>query len=288
MAHTRYARFSLVCLALWCAQALLMAIALWRLGPLGTWTQRWWELSAWGASAALGGMLVAQVGKAWTWRPRRSRRASPELLAERRRIARELHDQLGAPLVFAQSLTDPANPREHELRMVLERCLLAARLIVDDMDGSDAPFVERLAQLRYRIAPVLDQRGIRLVWDVPPLAGTCQPAGESTRHLMAIIEESLSNALQHAGATEMRVQIALHEDGQHLQVEVCDNGRGMPPAPDAHASPQVARGKGLAGLARRARLAGANLDIGPGAEGGTCVRLTIACLLPAELSPPMA
>lgn len=284
MASSRTARFSLLCVGLWCAQVLLMAIALRRAGSSGAFAHRYWEWSAWAATAALGGMLFAQVCKALRWRLRRSRRASPEVLAERRRIARDLHDRLGAPLVFAQSLTDPTNPNEHELRMALEKCLLSARLIVDDMDASEAPFIDRLAQLRYRIAPVLERRGIHLVWDVALLDGPAQPAAHSTPHLMAIIEESLSNALQHARATEIRVRVQLNDVANQLLIEIADNGSGIETR--SPAAPQPARGKGLAGLGRRAQLAGAQLDVGTGPDGGTCVRLVVDCQ-PASAAAPV-
>ncbi len=63
-------------------------------------------------------------------------------------------------------MLDPAKDEQRTLHPALEKCLLDLRLIVDSMDGAQALFPDRLAQLRYRMEPALARRGIRVQGDV--------------------------------------------------------------------------------------------------------------------------
>lgn len=250
----------------------LIAVAFHWIGSVSSSMQRWWELAVVGATMGLGAMLLVQLPRALQWRPRLSPRPSTEVLAERRRIARDLHDNLGAQLVCALVLLESSKLREPALHAALEKCLLDLRLIVDSMDSADAPLADRLAQLRYRICPVLAQRGIRMLWDVetPPCADF--PLPESTTHLVAIVQEALSNALQHAKGTEIEVRARNLPDTGAWCMEIRDNGRGMePPGPQS----TVATGKGMAGMAHRATLAGGDLQVLQGEHGGTCIRVVV-------------
>jgi two-component system sensor histidine kinase DevS len=280
MLLTRHQRFAVVCIGLWLLQLFLFAVAFRRHVPFRFSVLRWWEIPLIGVTAVLGGLLLLQLARAMRWRVRKTRRAGPEVVAERRRIARDLHDHLGASLVSAQSLLDLSNARERDVHAALGKCLLDLRLIVDDMDGADESFASRLAQLRYRIEPVLTQRGIRMVWDVEPNACTSLPHSESAHHLMSIVQEALSNALQHAHATEIQVSVRSLEGSAFACVEVIDNGQGLCAAAGEDLS--VAGGSGLAGMASRAQMAGGELHVLGGAAGRTCIRVVVPCFSPLD------
>ena len=107
MLVTRPALFATVCSGLWLLQ----------MGLMGAMAARWWGLwtltrvqLAWcgaalaGATLVLGALLLAQLPRAARWRPRLTPRASAELQAERKRIARDLHDKLGSQLINALAL----------------------------------------------------------------------------------------------------------------------------------------------------------------------------------------
>lgn len=279
MFRTRPPWFAVSCVALWLLQLGLAAAALGHMGTITPAAQRWCELAALAASASLGAMLLVQLPRALQWRPRLTTRPSAEVLAERRRIARDLHDHLGAQLVCALVMLEPSRDHQRALHAALEKCLLDLRLIVDSMDGAQAPFPDRLAQLRYRMEPVLAQRGIRMKWDVQIAHCTKLPQRDSCAHLVAIVQEALSNALQHAGANEVAVSVRepMGAAGA-LCVEIRDNGCGV----ESQSSGQTtatrgATGSGMAGMAHRAQLAGAELSVSANAGGGTCVRVTVPC-----------
>ena len=130
-------------------------------------------------------------------------RPHPVLQAERQRIARDLHDQVGSQLVSAIALLDPATPSQKLALSALEQCLLDLRLVVDSMDSSDESLPDRLARLRHRIQPVLQHRGIVLAWEVDCTPHEHLPSGDQAAHLAHIVQEALSNMLQHSGATQV-------------------------------------------------------------------------------------
>jgi signal transduction histidine kinase len=90
-------------------------------------------------------------------------------------------------------------------------------------------------------------------------------------HLVAIVQEALSNALQHANATEIQVNTRCLSTPGAWCVEVCDNGQGFLPPFNQEDCPAL--GHGMAGMARRASLAGGELQVFADQRGGTCIRV---------------
>ena len=276
MFRTRPPLFALACVGIWALQLVLITVSFHWIGAVGPSMQRWWELAAVAASLALGGLLLVQLPRALQWRPRLNLRVSAEVMEERRRIAGDLHDSVGSQLISALAMLDLANPRDRAIHAVLEQGMLDLRLLVDSMDGADAPIEVRLAQLRYRMEPVLAQRGIRILWDVqaPQCKLFVHPDGAA--HLVAIVQEALSNTIQHAKATEIKVSAQnLVSDGSWC-VEISDNGGGIPPLQKKDGVASV--GYGIAGMSRRARLAGGKLFVQQGHAGGTSIRAVVPCI----------
>lgn len=215
----------------------------------------------------VGAWLGLQAQRAFVWRRRRNPRPSREIQQERQRIARALHDAVGSQLVNAAMLLDNSDTRQIQLHAVLEHCLLDLRLLVDSMDGDQSMLTDRLAILRHRLQPVLDRRGISWQWEVPDNHQSGLFAGEAAQHIAAIVQEALSNVLQHAQATTLEVRLEQEQDEWHLRVS--DDGVGI--VQDAGAADH---GKGLHGMAYRAARVGARLERGPGIGGrGVCVHV---------------
>lgn len=226
-----------------------------------------------GASAALGSWLLVgawlglQARRAWVWRRRRNPRPSREIQLERQRIARALHDAVGSQLVNAALLLDASDARQSQLHAVLEHCLLDLRLLVDSMDGDQSVLTDRLAILRHRLQPVLERRRIAVHWQVPDSHQPGLFTGESAQHIAAIVQEALSNMLQHAHATAL--EVTLEQRGDEWQLRICDDGVGIADAPGP-----ASAGKGLQGMAYRAASVGARLARTAGIGGrGVCIQV---------------
>ncbi|HQQ70429.1 MAG TPA: ATP-binding protein [Alicycliphilus sp.] len=272
MFRTRPPAYALACAALWLIQLCInLLLAFGNLSPVA---RNYWLLLNLVTTILLGVLILLQLPRALQWRPRRSARPSYELKMERQRIARDLHDQVGSQLVHAIAMVDAHNPATQPLAKALEHCLLDVRLLVDSMDGDDDALIDRLARLRHRIQPSLNQRCIALQWDVTFGGGAEMPVGAPARELTAIVQEAVSNVLQHSGATALAIRLQQVHDAADdaWQLEVSDNGKGLPAA----ALTGQDAGHGIAGMRQRAAKAGGRLQLLPGPQGqGLCVQVTV-------------
>lgn len=289
-----------ICLALGLLQMLGLCAWLWQAGAQAP---PWLSLASLAllvSTALLCAMGARRLHRLLLWRRRRSPRPSREVQAERRRIAADLHDGVGGLLVHAMALLDPRETRQRQAQELLEQGLLDLRLMVDAMDAMEDALPVRLARLRHRLQPVLDRRGMRICWsvadphaaaglrgvpDLPDLPDL--PRGQPSQQLLAIAQEAVSNALQHARATTLWLVLEPVDRSDaaspgrdarralHWELRVEDDGCGLPPdpGPAQGAIPPGLQGMGLAGMHRRAHAIGAVLDILPRAGGGTVVRV---------------
>jgi signal transduction histidine kinase len=197
--------------------------------------------------------------------------------AERRRWARELHDEtlqsLGALRVLISSAL-----RRDDLPIAQEAMRTAVAQIDQEIDNLRAIITElRPATLdelglRSAIEGLLDrhreQSGFQLDGELElpdPPAGEHRLAEDLETTVYRLVQEALTNVAKHAQASRVRVSIG-EADGQ-LRIEVRDDGAGFDPETAGH-------GFGLAGMQERVMLAGGTLSV-ESCERGTSVR---ACL----------
>lgn len=271
-------------LALWALQLLLALVWLVHLDERAN--PVLWGASAIAAlvAAAMAAGYTARTYRALLWRRRKSIRPSREVQAERRRMAAALHDGLGSQLVHATALAEAH--KDESMQQMLEQCLLDLRLIVDSMDAEDDALSLRLARFRHRLQGVLDHRGIALHWDVwdPEIVGDegQLPRGNMAQNIMAILQEAVSNILQHAAAREVWITLAPVAVQQtadapvHASLSIEDDGRGISAELIEQAQGRLGRGgsgMGLANMFHRAREIGAVLEILPREGGGSKVSL---------------
>ncbi|GAA3621423.1 HAMP domain-containing sensor histidine kinase [Streptomyces chitinivorans] len=203
--------------------------------------------------------------------------------AERRRIAQELHDEVGQSMTAVLLELKRAADRtlDEELRAELRHAQETTRGSLDE--------VRRLAR---RLRPgVLEDLGLvsaltalaadysthtglavrrRFDGGLPPLDG------ERELVLYRVAQESLTNVARHAEAGSVELRLRRTAGGVVLSVR--DDGRGIGSARE---------GAGIRGMRERALLVGADLDIGPAPEGGTRVRLAVPVAGgPAHGTPP--
>lgn len=174
-------------------------------------------------------------------------RAQLATLAERQRLARDLHDTVKQK-AFAMNLQLATARRQLGDHAAGERVVQAERLsqqiqhdlaqILDELRASDAglPFAERLRMQALEWAQVSRVALDLDIADTPSL-----PTGHEEA-LLRIVDEALANVLRHSGADH--VTIGLHRDAMGLELRIADNGRGM----GTDAKP----GMGLANMRERA------------------------------------
>lgn len=172
---------------------------------------------------------------------------------ERRRIAQDLHDDLGASLteigLFAEAARRTATPEARpQMYFLSER----VRTLVGSLDAivwAVNPANDSLDQLVAYVGEIFQElfrhSGIRcrleIAADIPRYALTA----EERSNLFLTAKEAMNNILKHSGATEAWLRIAMV--GGELRLRIADNGRGFDPA-----APAAVEGNGLANM--RARL----------------------------------
>jgi two-component system, NarL family, sensor histidine kinase UhpB len=192
--------------------------------------------------------------------------------AERDRVARALHDELGQTLTaMTLSAQRAAEGDEAQMRSALEEVADTAQSSLDEVRRiarelrpealDDLGLVNALIALSRRID---EQSGVRVRHHfdhMPDLAEDVELA------IYRIAQESLTNVIRHAGAT--KADVSLRADNGRVVLKVVDDGKGLTevPGPDA---------AGIAGMRERAMLVGGTLSIGAATGGGTEVRLEVA------------
>ena len=267
---SRNRRQAMYCTAIWCVQLFLIVLAIYLL--LRERAHYMLALQAALLATVLfrGPVIWQRFEGALSRNRRSSKRASPEVMAERHRIARDLHDGIGLQLVAAMAMLDARNPKELRILQELELCMLGLRMAVDAMAMSNEPLIVRLAGLRHRIEPLLECRGVRLEWNVQSPDDVSLPEGPKASEIIFIMQEALGNVVHHAQATQVQVTM-MHEPNRGVWCfEVCDNGVGLPAGLDAVDS---GHGQGVKAMRHRAKQAGLHLALETPEGGGTRVRL---------------
>jgi PAS domain S-box-containing protein len=189
--------------------------------------------------------------------------------AERRRIARDLHDEALQGLTHALAVTGRHAPgADDEVHGILKQVGGRLRAAIYDLRlGQDErPFQDILLGLVELNRELLPDCEVILECEAD-LPG--ESFGRRGTEVLRITGEALTNACRHAAAE--RIVVRVTGDAARLSVEVTDDGRGFDPD-----QPQRGlHGLGLRGMRERAEHLAAELDVRSG-ETGTTVQLRVA------------
>jgi two-component system, NarL family, sensor histidine kinase DevS len=140
---------------------------------------------------------------------------------ERARIARDIHDNIGAQLLAALHSKDAAS-KDAKIR----ETLADLRDVINNATTHHVPIDETLAELRIETADRLAAAGVELEW-TSEAGDSPHPGAAVTHALRSIIREAVSNVIRHSGAT--RAAISVRSQPGWLLLEITDNGVGFDP-----------------------------------------------------------
>jgi signal transduction histidine kinase len=252
------------------------------------WQQR---PEVWLAGIVLG--AAAAFGIARTMALRRMKRRLEEverahaLERERTRIARDLHDEIGAGLteIAMQNFWVHREMQGAAPSATLDRVEKARQSAVDLVRSVDAivwavnPANDTLDRfvpyLTHSIEQFLDAAGVRLRIDVPDDVPPVPLAGAVRHSLFLVAREAVNNAVKHAGPAAVSLTVAIA--GGRLSLTIEDDGRGFE-ADRLMAGANPAQRSGLHNMRRRVEELGGCFAIRSRPGGGTAVVVDV--LLP--------
>lgn len=211
---------------------------------------------------------------------------------ERKRIARELHDDLQQSLAAIRMDAVAVGERiangRSDIEPLLTRidrlsgaAIASTRRIVNDLRPEMLEELGLVAALGEMCARHAERTGCDCRLEVSAAAADAEfDAPVLSTGLYRIAQEALNNVAKHAKASSVRVRLDCARDGL-VVLRIEDNGIGMR-ARDKHASESF----GLLGMTERARALGGQVHIESQADGGTIIEVLVPILTPRPADGP--
>ncbi len=198
---------------------------------------------------------------------------------ERKRIAGDLHDDLGAKLLTIVHTSD--NDR---ISTLAREALEEMRLSVRGLTGKPRVLSDSLADWRSEVVQRLGEAGIECEWRNPndvieePLSSRTYV--QTTR----ILREAISNIIKHSGASHVIISADVDLEHHVFTLVIQDNGRGIPMELDG----RLDRGHGMTSMKHRAKQLNGQCLVESGPGFGTVIRLTLPLEIAAmqQVLPP--
>jgi len=236
--------------------------------------QRGWFQTACGLG------VLGILASVYLWRVsalRRNQQAEKlaALAAERVRIAKDLHDGLGANLTRLSYLTDQAGEtmsgvtpeHVHALSRSTREMASALRDIIWASNPSDETLAGLATRICQQAEELLSAAGIRCRFDLSAALPQAPLAGEFRRSLLLAAKEALNNVARHSSATEVWIQAQASDSTFQLSIE--DNGIGF------DATRPRAEGNGLVNMKSRIESVGGEFRIESKPGGGAKVAIRV-------------
>jgi PAS domain S-box-containing protein len=228
--------------------------------------------------------LHAQVREAHRGLQEMSLRLLEVQEAERRHLARELHDEIGQQLTGLKLLIDmnaqqPGKPVRASLsqaQVILQDLLSAVRELSLSLRPAMLDDLGLLPALLWHLERFGTQTGIRVAFQHSGIEAQ-RFGGAVETAAYRIVQEALTNVARYAGVRAAEVR--LWAEAGRLHLEVIDHGPGF----DPHAALRAHRSSGLAGMAERAQLLGGQFRIE--SQPGFGTRLTASLPVEAPATP---
>jgi signal transduction histidine kinase len=208
---------------------------------------------------------------------------------ERKRISRELHDEVGQALTAVSvTLATLKNARHDTVSLIGPKLADAQKLLQESMEAVHG-FARELRPtildelglvpaLRSCLNAFAERTGLVVRLRANPIAE--QLNGEQKTVLFRVAQESLTNVAKHAEASQ--VEIVIRKAGDGVCMEVADNGKSFREKPPAKGK-QGTRRLGLLGMQERARLVNGTFAVKAQPGRGTTIRVVIPFKSPSSL-----
>jgi signal transduction histidine kinase len=256
-----------------------------------TFAPHWWQTTWFRIAELLA--LVGAVALGVHFFERQRMRRQMELLerrravdAERARIARDLHDDIGSTLTQVALLSemaqtelppesDGASAHINEIFTTVQGVTRSLDEIVWAVNPAEDTMESFVAFLSNFVQNYARTAGLNLRIDVPTTLPAVALPSAVRHHLYLAAKEVLHNIVKHAGASEMRLRLAV--EGARFRLVIEDNGRGF----DSTQRPAAPGADGLINLERRLEQIGGSCSRRSELGIGTAVEMIVPVDSPA-------
>ena len=208
------------------------------------------------------------------------RRSREERFAElervRKRIATDLHDDIGSSLTRISLLSEVAKQRvrgDQQLRDPLTSIAGLSRQLVDSMSdivwaiNPERDHVSDLSRrMRHFVSDLCTARQIAFRFETPPPENDLVVGANVRREVFLLFKEAVTNMARHSGCSQ--ADLEFRYDANRLFLRIADNGRGFDIA--AHSD-----GHGLRSMRTRSEALGGRFDVSSAPGGGTILTVSI-------------
>jgi signal transduction histidine kinase len=248
--------------------------------------QTWWFITA--ATVGAATAVIATVHLAEKRRLRRHLKRVEEERAleyERTRIAKDLHDEMGAKLCRISFLSEHASRNQipaEELREQITSISDASRELLHSLDeivwavNPQNDTLEHVASYIGQYAQEYFQMtGIECELNIPTQVPAHPLSSQMRHHLFLATHEALTNVLKHSGATRADVSMVLSKAA--FEIKISDNGKGLSPGQSKSNGDRSATdlGDGLSNMRKRLADIGGVCAIDSAPGHGTNVKFVI-------------
>lgn len=180
---------------------------------------------------------------------------------EREQLLRDMHDGFGSQIAAVRMMAEKGRITPEQFSMHLREITADLHLVIDTLGHPDLTLEDALADMHYRLERRLHGGAEnQLHWHVE-VDGLPALPSRDILNLLRLLQEAINNALKHAHARHIWVEVIYTAADGKLLASVRDDGQGMPESPS--------RGRGMNNMRHRARELHATLEIlqhSPGLE----------------------
>ncbi|HVV71722.1 MAG TPA: two-component regulator propeller domain-containing protein, partial [Verrucomicrobiae bacterium] len=241
------------------------------------WQTNWFRTAVAGLLLAMTALLAQQLSTRRLQSRLRRVEQEQALERERTRIARDIHDDLGARLTKIGMLSAQAERHAQSAASSppqLREISLTAREMVQAMDATvwavnprNDTFEHLADYLVHYMQEFSRYSGVTCRLELPTELPDWPVSAEIRHNVFLVVKEALNNVARHAGASEVRLELTVADST--LCIAVRDNGHGFQLDKPLH------NGNGLHNMSQRLQQLGGHLAVDSSPGAGTCIRLKL-------------
>lgn len=250
------------------------------------WERTWFRVATVASAAALAAIAALAFASARNRLKMETLRRQAEVEAERVRIARDMHDELGTSLTQIALLADLARGDSPDGDAAhLGNVVRISRELVRSMDElvwtvtpSNDTLPHLVSYIGQSASDTLGQFGIACRTRAPDDVPDRPASADLRRNVLMVVKEALSNIVEHAGAEAVEITIDVR-DGR-LALTITDDGRGIGGSSSERGSRRT--GNGLGNMRRRITDLGGTCDIRDAVPHGTVIDVMLPLSSPEK------